>query len=156
MPNNRTLLLALAAACFGLIGVALYLQHVKDMLPCPYCVIQRYMFIAVGITALVGAWRNKIRVAAYVALAFAIGGLAAVGKHLYILAHPGFSCGIDPVETMLNKVPTATLMPWLFQADGLCENATDLVLGLSVPQWSAVWFVIVTVTLVTVLLRRRA
>lgn len=156
MPNNRTLLLAIATACFGLIGVALYMQHAKDLLPCPYCVIQRYLFIFVGISCLVGAWRNKVRAAAGTALLFALGGLGVVGKHLYILAHPGFSCGIDPVETFLNKVPTATLMPWLFKADGYCENATDLVFGLSIPQWSAIWFVILTTTLVTVLLRRRA
>lgn len=156
MPNNRTLLTAFGLACFGLIGVALYLQHVKDMLPCPYCVIQRYLFIGVGISCLVGAWRNRVRAGAGVGLVFAAGGLAAVGKHLYILAHPGFSCGIDPVETFLNKVPTATMLPWVFRADGLCEDATDKILGLNVPQWSAVWFVILTAVLVTVLLRRRA
>ena len=33
---------------FGLIGVALYLQHGLDMLPCPLCVIQRYLFLAIG------------------------------------------------------------------------------------------------------------
>ena len=58
------------------------------------------------------------------------------------------------METMLNKIPTATLMPWLFQADGLCENATDGLFGLSIPQWSAVWFVLLTLTLVWVLARR--
>jgi len=81
----------------------------------------------------------------------ALGGLGAVGKHLYVLAHPGFSCGIDPMETVLNKIPTATLLPWLFKAEGLCENATDGLFGLSIPQWSAVWFVLLTLALVWVL-----
>ncbi len=71
-----------------------------------------------------------------------------------MIANPGFSCGIDPMETMLNKIPTAEYLPWLFRADGLCEGATDKVLGLSIPQWSAVWFVILTVLLGWVLMRQ--
>jgi len=58
------------------------------------------------------------------------------------------------METVLNKIPTATMLPWLFRADGLCEDAVDTVFGLSVPQWSAVWFVLLTIGLVWVLARR--
>jgi disulfide bond formation protein DsbB len=58
------------------------------------------------------------------------------------------------METALNKIPTATLMPWLFRADGLCEDARDTLLGLSIPQWSAVWFVLLAATLVWILARR--
>ncbi|TFW32682.1 disulfide bond formation protein B [Massilia horti] len=154
MPNSRNLLYLIAAVSFALIGAALYLQHVQDMLPCPLCVIQRYLFLAVGVCALVGAASGKIRAAAGLALIGALGGLGVVGKHLYVLAHPGFSCGIDPMETALNKIPTATMMPWVFRADGLCENAQGTLLGLSIPQWSAVWFTILTLSLVWVLARR--
>ncbi|GGC10036.1 disulfide bond formation protein B [Pseudoduganella buxea] len=151
--NSRTILLSTAAVCLLLIGAALYLQHVKDLLPCPLCVIQRYLFLAVAIGCLVGAFGRKPKLGAGIGLAAAVGGLGVVGKHLYVLANPGFSCGIDPMETMLNKIPTATYMPWLFQADGLCENATDGLLGLSIPQWSAVWFVILTGVMIWVLVR---
>jgi disulfide bond formation protein DsbB len=46
-------------------------------------------------------------------------------------------------------------MPWMFRAVGLCENATDALLGLSIPQWSAVWFVLLTLALVWVLVMGR-
>jgi disulfide bond formation protein DsbB len=155
MPRSRTTLLAISLISFALVAVAVYLQHAHDMLPCPLCVIQRYLFLGVGIAALAGALSGKIRTGAGVALLAALGGLGVVGKHLYVLANPGFSCGIDPMETMLNKIPTATLLPWLFQADGLCENATDGILGLSIPQWSAVWFVLLALGLVWVLIAGR-
>ena len=155
MHQSRSLLLSIAVASFGLIGVALYLQHGLDMLPCPLCVIQRYLFLAIGVFALVAAISGKISGSVVVALVAAVGGLTTVGKHLYVIANPGFSCGIDPMETMLNKIPTAEYLPWLFRADGLCEGATDKVLGLAIPQWSAVWFVILTVLLGWVLLRQR-
>jgi disulfide bond formation protein DsbB len=155
MPRSRTNLLIISLISFALVGAALYLQHAHDMLPCPLCVIQRYAFIGIGVATLVGALSNQIRAGAGVALLAALGGLGTVGKHLYVLAHPGFSCGIDPMETILNKIPTATMLPWLFKAEGLCENATDGVFGLSIPQWSAVWFVLLTLALVWVLVGKR-
>lgn len=158
MSSSRNLLLAIAAVSLALVGAALYLQHAKDMLPCPLCVIQRYLFLGIAIFSLIGASMGnsagKARVGAGLALLCGLGGLGVVAKHLYVLAHPGFSCGIDPMETILNKIPTATLMPWLFRADGLCEAAQDTVFGLNVPQWSAVWFVILTLALVAALVRR--
>ena len=155
MPNNRTLLIALAFTCFALIGGALYFQHVKDMAPCPMCVIQRYAFLLVGLFALVGASVRKPKAWISMALASALVGAGFVARHLYVLANPGFSCGIDPVETFLNKIPTATLLPWLFKADGLCSDAGDLIMGLSLPQWSGVACVAMVAGLAFMLVRRR-
>ena len=155
MPRSRSALLAISLVSFALIGAALYLQHAKDMMPCPLCVIQRYLFLGVGIAALAGALSGKLRAGAGVALLAALGGLYWVGKHLYVLANPGFSCGIDPMETTLNKIPTAEFLPWMFRAEGLCQDARDTLFGLSIPQWSAVWFVLLALGLVWVLVSAR-
>lgn len=155
MPNKRILLLLVAATCFAAIGAALYLQLVKDMPPCPYCVIQRYAFLLVAIFCLIGASVKRPRPWSALALTSALAGAVVVGKHLYILAYPGLSCGIDPMESILNKLPTATYLPWLFQADGLCADARDVVLGLMVPQWSALCFAIVMAGLIATFVRRR-
>jgi disulfide bond formation protein DsbB len=154
MPNHRTLLTAIGLFCFAMIGVALYLQHSLGMLPCPLCVIQRYAFLFAGLFALLAAWAKPAKVWNALALVATLTGLGFVGKHLYVLANPGFSCGIDPMETFLNKIPTANAAPWLFQADGLCEHA-EYWMGLSIPQWSAIGFVAVTIALGYTLLRRR-
>ena len=155
MMHTRSLLLSIAIACVGLIGVALYLQIGLDMLPCPLCVIQRYLFLAIAAMCLIGAY-GKPKVGAGLALLAALGGLGTAGKHLYVLAHPGLSCGIDPMETMLNKIPTAVYMPLLFKADGLCEDALAPWFGLSIPQWSFLWFGLFTLALAWLLIRRRA
>lgn len=154
MPTNRQVLYAISSISFALIAVALYLQHAMEMRPCPLCVIQRYMFVAIGVCTLVGAISGKVREGTILALLAAFGGLYTVGKHLYVIANPGFSCGIDPMETMLNKFPTAEYLPWLFRADGLCEGATDAIMGLGIPQWAALWFVVLTVLLGWVLWRQ--
>ena len=156
MTNTRPALLTIAFTAFALVGAALYLQHVKDMLPCPLCVLQRYAFLGIALFSLVGAFTKKPVIGTTLALLSGLGGLGVVGKHLYVIANPGFSCGIDPLTTTLNKIPSATLLPWLFKADGWCEATTDTVLALSVPQWSAIWFVALTLALAWLLVRRRA
>jgi protein dithiol:quinone oxidoreductase len=155
MPTSRQLLVTIALACLTVVGTALYLQQARDMLPCPLCVIQRYAYLTIAIACLIGAWRNNIKAGAGIALLAALGGVGTVGKHLWVLAHPGMTCGIDPMETFLNKVPTATYLPWLFRADGLCEDAVDTLFGLSIPQWSAISLATITLALILVLVRRR-
>ena len=81
------------------------------------------------------------------------GGGVAVW-HMWVKAHPTVSCGIDPMETSLNQIVTAKLLPILFKADGFCSTEYDPILGLSIPQWSFVWFVAFTLMLGWLALRR--
>ena len=156
MPTNRQLLIAIALTCFALIGAAMYLQHVEEMLPCPRCVIQRYAFIVAGVLALVGAFMPKPKLWTGLALLTMLVGAANAGKLVYVINNPTVSCGIDPLETMLNKIPTATGMPWLFYAEGTCTAAGESFAGLPVPYWSMLWFAVLTLALVWALVRRRA
>lgn len=156
MPSSRQLLLAIAASCIALVGVALYLQHVQQMLPCPLCVIQRYIFLAIALVCVLGAATGKPKLGAGLGLLGALGGLGVAAKHVWVITHPGFSCGIDPMETILNKIPTATMMPWAFEAYGLCEDSHDALFGISIPMWSAIWFAILSATMVWLLVRRAA
>ena len=55
MNPYRPVLLAAAFISIVLLGVALYLQHGMNMLPCPLCVLQRYAFAAVALICLVAA-----------------------------------------------------------------------------------------------------
>lgn len=155
MTQSRTLLLAIAAACIALLGVAMYLQHVMDMLPCPLCVIQRYLFLGIALAALLGAAVDKPRLGAGLGLLSALGGIGVAGKHLYVLANPGFSCGIDPLQTSLNKIFTAEYLPFMFQANGLCEDALAPFFGLSIPQWAFLWFALFGIALAWMLARKK-
>ena len=99
--------------------------------------------------------RGAAGVGAGFGIAAALTGAGVAGWHLYIKAHPTVSCGIDPLETSLNMIPTAKLFPALFQADGLCTTDYPPILGLSIPQWSLLCFVLFAIALAAVLLRRR-
>ena len=156
MKTSKSALLIAAFISLALIGVGLYLQHVKDMAPCPLCVIQRYAFAAVALICLISAalQGGAAKVGAGLGAVAAFAGAGVAGWHLYIKANPTVSCGIDPLETSLNTIPTANLLPFLFKADGLCTTEYDPILGLSIPQWALIWFVILGIALVRIAFRR--
>ena len=157
MKSSKAVLLFVGLGSLALLAAGLYLQLVLKMLPCPLCVLQRYAFAILAICCLLGALmpRSAGTATAGFGIVAALAGAATAGWHLYIKANPTVSCGIDPLETSLNTIPTARLLPLLFQADGLCSTEYPPILGLSIPQWSLLWFAIFAIALVTVLMRRR-
>jgi disulfide bond formation protein DsbB len=157
MKFSKPILLLIALAAIALLGMGLYLQFMQDMLPCPLCILQRYAFAAVALLCLATLTlpAGAMRVGSGLAGAAALTGAGIAGWHLWIKAHPGLSCGIDPLETALNKIFMAEWLPFLFQADGLCTTQYDPILGLSIPQWSLLWFTGFAVVLSIVTLRRR-
>lgn len=156
MTTSKPVLLAVAFACLAMLGVGLYLQHVQNMQPCPWCVIQRYAFAAIALICLVTAAlpRGATKIGAGLGMLAALSGMASAGWHVWIKANPGVSCGIDPLETSLNTIFPARLLPFLFQADGLCTTEYAPILGLSIPQWAFIWFAIFAIVLGVTAFRR--
>jgi protein dithiol:quinone oxidoreductase len=156
MKTSKPVLVTVGVVCLALVGYALYLQHVENMLPCPLCIMQRYAFVAIALICFVFAAmpRAATKLGASLGVLAAMSGLGVAGWHMWVKAHPTVSCGIDPLETSLNKIPTAELLPFVFKADGLCTTEYAPILGLSLPQWSAVWFVVLAVVLAWAALRQ--
>lgn len=156
MKNSKSILLLVALISIGLLAFALYLQHVQRMQPCPMCIIQRYGFAVIALICIVCALlpRGAVKAGAGLGMLASLAGIGAAGWHLWVKANPTVSCGIDPLETSLNTIPTAKLLPFLFKADGLCTTEYDPILGLSIPQWSLAWFVIFAIVLAWVAFRR--
>jgi len=126
------------------------------MLPCPLCVLQRYAFLAIALFALLAAFTKGTaqKVNSLLALISTLAGAGVAGKHLYVLANPDFSCGMDPLETSLNKIFPAQILPTLFKADGLCETPYPPILGLDLPAWAAIAFVGFAIGLIVLLLQQ--
>jgi disulfide bond formation protein DsbB len=144
----RILFGALFAACVALLAFASYLQHVMGLEPCPMCILQRYAFFAVGITALVAALHGPKRVGlrvygALVAL-FALVGAGTAMRHSYLqrFPDPSTSCGVE-LEYLVNNFPLAQALPKIFAGSGECAKVQWRFLELSIPEWALVWFVIV-------------
>lgn len=157
MNLSKKMLLLIALVCTGLLGAALYLQLVENMLPCPLCVFQRYAFALIAVFCLIAAFTKGIahKLMNGLALLSALVGLGVAGKHVWLLEHPALSCGIDPLETGLNSIFLAQWWPTMFKADGLCETPYPPTLGLSLPAWAGIFFILFSLTLLVLLVRKQ-
>ncbi|MFM0321444.1 disulfide bond formation protein B [Caballeronia glebae] len=148
MRRERRLLVLLGLVSLGLVGGALYLQFFHNEDPCPLCIIQRYFFVLIAIFAFLGAafsnWRGIALLETLVAIS-ALGGLATAIRHVYVQSHPGFSCGFDALQPIVDGLPPAKWLPHVFKVAGLCETPYPPILGLSLPQWSLIAFALIFV-----------
>ena len=158
LRRERSLLVLLGLICVALVAGALYLQYFLHEDPCPLCIIQRYFFLLIAIFAFLGArfdnWRG-VRLLEVLAALSALAGVLTAARHVYVQANPGFSCGFDALQPLVDSLPPAHWLPGVFKVAGLCETAYPPILGLTLPQWSLVAFVIAFIPLALTLVRNR-
>ncbi|GLR26884.1 disulfide bond formation protein B [Limnobacter litoralis] len=146
-PTRRLALLGMLLSLGALSG-ALWLQQVEDWYPCALCIIQRYLYLLTALAFAVQFFSNDAdnstgrRLGGFVAALAALAGAGFALYHVWILAHPGQSCGVDPMQTRLNALPWVQWFPALFEVDGMCTDPYPPFLGLQLPAWSAVGFVV--------------
>ena len=149
---------ALAFVSFGLIGVALLLQHVVGLDPCPLCIFQRMAYFAVALFALLAAWLSQgaaSRGFGVLVLASALSGAGVAGRHVWLQMNPqSMSCG-PGLQTMLELFPLTDVLPKVFRGSGDCADASWTLLGLTIAEWSLIWFVTLSVATLFILLARR-
>jgi disulfide bond formation protein DsbB len=70
-------------------------------------------------------------------------GAAVALRQAWLVRYPeAFECGISPEEAFLNALPLARWWPTMFEANGDCADVTWKFLGLTLPDWSAIFFIL--------------
>lgn len=156
---KRTQHLFLSALSLSLVIFAVVLQQTGyqgvSFLPCPLCILQRVGYLGVAISCLLAAGITPLRKLFHGLAVVAAGyGVAVASHHVWLLSHPGESCGIDPLEVWINQFQLANGLPWLFKADGLCSAKLPAIFGLQVPEWSLLWFVVLLLILLITFFRK--
>ncbi len=155
----RTLYGAIAVASFALIGVGLVLQHVVGLAPCPLCIFQRMAYFAVGIFAAFAAALTPARgarVLGALTLVSALAGVGIAGRHVWLQMNPeSLSCG-PGLQTMLENFPLTDVLPKVFRGSGDCADAGWTLIGLTIADWSLLWFLILSAATVIALIQPRA
>ncbi|HEX4878686.1 MAG TPA: disulfide bond formation protein B [Limnobacter sp.] len=157
--NNGGLALLGAAICVAALAAAVYLQVSKGWFPCPLCIVQRYGYL-LALAGFLGLACTAPRSMAgrFSGLLTLVGigvGLATAAYHVWVLANPLQTCGVDPLQLKLNALPWVRVWPDMFVADGLCTDAYPPLLGLSLPMWSGLGFVALGVLFLQLVRRRR-
>ncbi|OXI80479.1 disulfide bond formation protein B [Burkholderia sp. AU33423] len=145
---ERWTLLAIGAGSLALVAGALWIQLAWQEDPCPLCIIQRYLFLLIALFALVGAaGGRRVALLRGLSLASALAGAAVAIRHIYVQAHPGFSCGFDALQPVVDGLPPAHWLPLVFKVGGLCETLYPPILGLSLPMWALAGFAAIAAAL---------
>lgn len=156
---------ALLAACALFCALALVLgqvaQHVFDMQPCAWCVLQRLIFLVAGVACATGAWALRSRPgrlgAALVAdLAVSAGLVAALYQHF--VASRTDSCALTFADRLVMALSLHELAPSMFLATASCAEANIPLFGVPFALWSAAAFLLLSIAVALALvdlLRRR-
>jgi disulfide bond formation protein DsbB len=135
--------------CAGCFVYALYVQFRLGIEPCPLCIFQRFAFIGMGLFFLAGAVHDPGRAGrrsygALVLLAAAIGvGIAAY--HLWVQhLPPDPMAGCTPGwNYMVENFPISKALKMAFTGHADCAEVNWTFLGLSMPFWTLVCFVVI-------------
>jgi len=146
--NRRLPFAAPALICAALLGYGYYLQYVQGLEPCPLCMVQRGFYLALIVVFALGALHGPARVGAALygaqAILFAAGGIAAAGRQVWLQHLPADkvpACGPN-LKYMLENFPLGETIQRLIQGDGECAVVDWRFLGLSIAEWSLLWFVL--------------
>jgi protein dithiol:quinone oxidoreductase len=148
---------AIAALCFAAVGAALVTQHVYDMQPCPWCVLQRLIFVVIGVVALLGlVWRSALgqRVTPLVLLLLSGSGIAAALWQHFVAAASA-SCNRTLADRIVSGLQLDALLPDVFQATASCADAAVKLAGLPYEFWSLGLFIAIESAAVWLLVRGR-
>jgi disulfide bond formation protein DsbB len=149
LPSRRVVNQIGAAICAALLGFALYSQYVGGLEPCPLCAFQRIAMSALGAVLLVAAVHGPGptggRIYAALAALCAIGGIVVAGRHLWLQSLPPDevpACG-PGLGYILDTFPLGEALKQVFAGSGECAKVDWTFLGMSMPFWVLVWFVII-------------
>lgn len=157
--SSRWLYLLGALVIAVLFGAALYLQYVLHEDPCPLCMIQRFVFIAMLVLFAVATLHNPTRIGTkiYAALIglLALFGIGVASRHIWIQHLPADqvpACG-PGLDYMLDNFPMSQVLKELMHGSGECAHKGWNFLGLGIPEWSLLWYVLLGAWVVLIAVR---
>ena len=148
--RSRAVLGATALACVAAVAAALVSQHMFDMQPCPWCVLQRVIFLAIALACVLGiVWRGAAgRVAgAGLGVLLALCGVsAALWQHFKAAASA--SCNLTLADKIVSRwLQLDSLLPDVFAPRASCADAAVNLFGVPYDFWSLALFVLIGLAL---------
>jgi disulfide bond formation protein DsbB len=124
------------------VGFALFTQHALDMQPCPWCILQRMIYLLIAIAAAIGflPGLRLVRVtsaAAIVALAGA-GIAAAIWQHFEAASRS--SCSFTLADKIISATRLDMEFPAIFAVYSSCADAATTLLGIPYEFWSSLLY----------------
>lgn len=148
IPGPRLFNALLAGGCLGMMAVALYMEHFMNLEPCPLCILQRVAVVAAGLLALVACLHNPgqagLKVYAGLTGLAALAGAGVSARQLWLQSLPEDqvpSCG-PGLDYLIDVFTPLEVLQKVLAGDGTCAEVVWQFLGLSIPGWTLVGFIV--------------
>lgn len=132
--------------CLGLLIAAGYMQLHLGLQPCPLCIIQRVIFIILGLFFLAGALHKPlpfwIRAQGFGVFFVASLGIATAARQIWIMGLPPDQvppCAPD-LTYMIQNLPLTQTLSLLLMGTADCAKDTFRLIGLNLPEWTILFF----------------
>jgi disulfide bond formation protein DsbB len=139
--------------CALMLAYAFYEQFQMHVEPCPMCIFQRLAFIAMGVFFLIGGLhapaspKGRRTYAVLVAIAALVGiGVAINHLRMQFTPHDPMMSGCGPgLSYLLDSFPLTDALKKAFTGSGDCGEINWTFLGITMPGWTLIWYVILGV-----------
>lgn len=155
--NFLGLLLCVGALAFAIV----YLEGELGLEPCPLCMLVRLIVLVLIAVFLLAFLHNPRqigqRVYATLGLLLCLAGLATSGRHIWLQSLPADevpSCG-PGLEYLLSSFPLTEALNIILQGSGECAEKQWQLFGLTLPQQSFIFFILITLVLIVQFRKRR-
>ena len=167
MSTSRSTFFGIAAVCVAAVGAALVAQYQFNMQPCPWCVLQRVIFLAIALAALLGGFlsaflgdymnalgptrKSNLFFSALVDVLATSGMAAALWQHFVAAATA--SCNLTFAERVISALGLDERWPEVFSAYASCKDAAVNVFGVPFEFWSLALFAAITLAALQLLVK---
>jgi disulfide bond formation protein DsbB len=133
----------ISVAAFALVGSGLLIGELMRLNPCPLCIFQRVLYLAVAVVAMLAMLVPRVRKAwgGLIGLISA-GGLATALYQSWLQLYPesATQCGFGEPNLIEQLVDWLGMQwPFMFMATGFCTSK-EYILGLTMANWSIFCF----------------
>jgi disulfide bond formation protein DsbB len=153
----RPALATIATLSLAGVALALFSQHALGMLPCAWCVLQRLIFIVIGVLAIMGLLIPSLVFKRVMLIEIVLGSLAGIAAAWYqkSVAALSFSCDQTLADRIIVNSGLDANLPWLFGIYASCMDAAVSLLGLDYAIWSLLLFAVLGVSAIAALIINR-
>lgn len=130
-----------------LLGIIFYLQNYDGFVPCPLCILQRFILFLLGIICLIGSVLSFKKIGRiFLSLLTSITALIGVllsGRQVWLQHLPldkNADCGVS-LEYLMNALPFDQVIAKVLHGTAECSQKGWELLGFSLAEWSLFFFI---------------
>lgn len=139
-------------SCVLMLATGAFFQIIMDLQPCPLCISQRIVIFVLGVVFFIAAIHNPSKngriIYAVLGAITALIGASVSARHVWIQNMPKDEvpeCG-PGLNYIFENFPLMETVKLMLNGTGECAEVLWTFLGLSIPAWTFVAFVVLAIT----------